>query len=120
MDGRMISLPSGKKVKVAQLVKNPPAMQETLVRFLGWDDPLEEDVVTHSWILAWRVPLDRGAWRATVHGVTKSQTRLTNHRHTYQRGDWEMLFCSLLPPQSRENHRRQWDQRSTYPQTRDN
>ena len=84
MDGRMISLPSGKKVKVAQLVKNPPAMQETLVRFLGWDDPLEEDVVTHSWILAWRVPLDRGAWRATVHGVTKSQTRLTKHTTTQE------------------------------------
>ena len=52
MDGRMISLPSGKKVKVAQLVRNPPAMQETLVQFLGWDDPLEEGMATHSYILA--------------------------------------------------------------------
>ena len=52
MDGRMISLPSGKNVKVTQLVRNPPAMQETLVQFLGWDDPLEEGMATHSYILA--------------------------------------------------------------------
>ena len=63
---------------VAQLVKNPPAMQETLVRFLGWEDPLEEDVATHSRILAWRIPMDRGAWRAIVCGVTKCRTRLSN------------------------------------------
>ena len=47
--------------QVAQLVKNPPAMQETLVRFLGWEDPLEEDMTTHSSILAWRIPMDREA-----------------------------------------------------------
>ena len=41
---------------VAQLVKNPPAMQETWVRSLGWEDPLEEDMVTHSSILAWSIP----------------------------------------------------------------
>ena len=41
---------------VAQLVKNPPAMQETWVKFLGWEDPLEEGVATHSSILAWRIP----------------------------------------------------------------
>ena len=41
---------------VAQLVKNPPAVQETLVRSLGWEDPLEEVMVTHSSILAWRIP----------------------------------------------------------------
>ena len=58
---------------VAQMVKNLPAMWETWVQSLGWEDPLEEDMATHSSILAWRIPLDRGAWRATVHGVTKSQ-----------------------------------------------
>ena len=63
---------------VAQLVKNPPAMQETLVQFLGWKDPLEEDLATHSRILAWRIPTDRGAWWATVHGVRKRQTRLSD------------------------------------------
>ena len=41
-------------------------------------------MATHSSILAWRVPMDRGAWRATVHGVAKGQTRLSNcHTHTY-------------------------------------
>ena len=41
---------------VAQLVKNPPAMQETWVRSLGWEDPLEKRKATHSSILAWRIP----------------------------------------------------------------
>ena len=59
---------------VAQMVKNLPAMQETWVQFLGWEDPLEEGVATHSSILAWRISMDRGAWQATVHGVAKSQT----------------------------------------------
>ena len=59
---------------VAQTVKNLPAMWETWVRSLGWEDPLEEGMVTHSSILAWRIPKDRGAWWATVHGVTESDT----------------------------------------------
>ena len=46
-------------------------MQETQVQSLGWEDPLEEEMATNSSILAWRVPLDRGAWQSTVHGVTK-------------------------------------------------
>ena len=62
---------------LAQLVKNLPAMQETLVQFLGWEDPLEEDMATHSSILAWRMPMDRGAWWATVHEVAKSWTQLS-------------------------------------------
>ena len=41
---------------IAQLVKNPPAMQETLAQFLGWEDPLEKGKATHSSILAWRIP----------------------------------------------------------------
>ena len=41
---------------VAQLVKNPPAMQETWVQFLGWEDPLEKGKATHSSFLAWRIP----------------------------------------------------------------
>ena len=61
---------------VAQLVKNPPAMQEARVLSLGWEDSLEEGMATHSSILAWRIPMDRGAWRATVHGDEKSQTQL--------------------------------------------
>ena len=61
---------------VAQSVKNPPAEWETWVRSLSWEDPLEEGMATHSSILAWRIPMDREAWRAAVHGVTKSQVRL--------------------------------------------
>ena len=61
---------------VAQTVKSPSAMRETWVRYLGGEDPLEEGMATHSSILAWRILMDRGAWWPTVHGVTKSQTRL--------------------------------------------
>ena len=39
-----------------------------------WEDPLEEGMATHSSILAWRIPMDRAAWQATVHWVAKSQT----------------------------------------------
>ena len=59
---------------VTQTVKNLSAMRETWVPSLGWEDPLEEGMATHSSILAWRIPMGRGAWRATVHGVAKSQT----------------------------------------------
>ena len=52
------------------MVKNPPANAGDL----GGEDPLEEGMATHSRILAWRIPMDRGTWRATVHGVAKSQT----------------------------------------------
>ena len=45
----------------AQMVKNPPAMQETWVQSLGWEDPLEEGMATHSSVLAWRIPMNRGA-----------------------------------------------------------
>ena len=44
---------------VAQMVKNLPAMQETMVQSLGWEDPLEEGIAIHSSILAWRIPMDR-------------------------------------------------------------
>ena len=63
---------------VAQTVKNLPAMRETWVRSLGWEDPLEEGMATHSSILAWRIPMDRGTWKATVHGVAKYQTWLSD------------------------------------------
>ena len=54
------------------MVKNPPAVQETWVQSLGWEDLLEEGMAIHSSILAWRVPMERGAWQDTVHGVTES------------------------------------------------
>ena len=59
---------------MAQTVRNPPAMWETWVRPLGWEDPLEEGIATHSSVLAWRILMDRGAWWASGHGVTESDT----------------------------------------------
>ena len=66
---------------VAQLVKNLPAMQETWVESLGWEDPLEKGKATHSSILAWRIP-----WiaKSCNHGVAKSWTRLSDfHFHSF-------------------------------------
>ena len=60
------------------MVKNPSAVRETWVQSLGWEDPLEESTATHSNTFAWKIPMDRGAWRATVHGVIKRWTRLSN------------------------------------------
>ena len=57
---------------MAQMVKNPDAMPETQVRSLGQEDPLKKGMTTHSSVLAWRIPMERAAWQATVHGVAKS------------------------------------------------
>ena len=65
-------------------VKNPPVMQkmqETWVQSLGQEDPPEEGMATHSSILAWRIPKDRGTWQATVQGVMKSRTEATEHAY---------------------------------------
>ena len=63
---------------VAQTVKNLPAMWETWVPSWGWEDLLEEGMATHSSILAWRIPWTEGAWWATVHGVAKNWTQLSD------------------------------------------
>ena len=60
------------------MVKNPPAIQETWVRLLGWEDPLEEGLAIQSSFLAWRIPMDSEAGWAPVHGVPKSGTQLSN------------------------------------------
>ena len=59
---------------VAQTVKRLPVVPETWVRSLGWEDPLQESMAAHFSIPVWKIPMDRGAWQATVHGVAKSQT----------------------------------------------
>ena len=53
-------------------------MQETRVQSLSWEDPLEKETATHSSTLAWKNPMHGGAWEAAVHGVAKSQTRLSD------------------------------------------
>ena len=63
-------------------VKNLPAVQETQIWSLGRKDPLEKGNATHSSILAWRISVDRGAWWATAHRVTKRQTRPSNSTTT--------------------------------------
>jgi len=59
---------------VAHLVKNLPVIQEIRVQFLDEEDPLEEEMAAHSSILAMENSMDRGAWKATVLGLKKSQT----------------------------------------------
>ena len=63
--------------------------EETQVWYLGQEDPLEEEMVTHSSILAWKNSMVRGAWQATVHRVTKIQTQLS---------DWTQAQTHILKP----------------------
>jgi len=68
-------------------------MQETWVRSLGWEDPPKEGMATPSSILAWRIPMDRGAWRVTVHGVAESDTaEVTEHIHTHMLNPCVQIF----------------------------
>ena len=61
-------------------------MQEAWVPSLGWEDPPEEGMATHSGILAWRIPMDRGAWQTAVHGLAKKRTeRVTIAQHNVGR-----------------------------------
>ena len=77
---------------VAQLVKNLPAMRETWVWSLGWEDPLEKRKATHSSILAWRIP-----W-TIVHGVAKSQTWLSDFHFLSLVCVWKV--CYIIPKKS--------------------
>ena len=66
------------------MAQNLPAVQETQVRFLGQEDPLEKEMATRSSILAWRIPWTEDPGRLQSTGVTKSQTRLSDsHTHTH-------------------------------------
>jgi hypothetical protein len=60
------------------MVKNLPAMRETWVQSLDWEYLLEEGMATDSSILAWRSPVNRGAWQVKVHGIAERWTRLSN------------------------------------------
>ena len=77
---------------MAQVVKNLPAIQEIWVQSLVWEDPLEKGMATHSSILAWRIPMDRGDWQATVLGVAKNWTQLRNYaQHPFS----DLYYLSL-------------------------
>ena len=97
---------------VAQTVKNLPAMRETWVQSLGWENPLEEDIATHSSILAWRIPMDRGAWQATVpkglKEVDMTERLSTAHAHTppfrvHSHAGGE-ICCSATRPMAPHGH----------------
>ena len=89
-------------------------MQETRIQSLGWEDPLEEGMATHSGILAWRIT-ERGAWKATVHSMAKSQiqvkqlnTHTHTHTHTRIKKATFSLFshCEVLNPERCLKHER--------------
>ena len=81
--GRIVIIPVICRASlVAQAVKYPPVIQETQVQSLGWEEPLEKEMATHRSMLAWRIPMDGGAWWATAYGVAKSHTQLSAWAHT--------------------------------------
>jgi len=63
---------------VVQTAKNSPAVWETWVQSLGWEDPLKEGMAIHTSIFAWRIPMDSGARRTAVNGVAKNRTQLSD------------------------------------------
>ena len=67
-----LDFPGGSDGKESACIAGDPGL------ISGLEDPLEEGMATHSSVLAWRIPMDRGAWQATVHGVAMSRTRLSN------------------------------------------
>ena len=71
----------GQASLVAQMVKNPPAMLETWVRSLGWEDPLEEGLAIHSSILAWRIPWTEEPGRLQSIGLQKVGHDWSNLAH---------------------------------------
>ena len=92
---------------MAQTVKNLPAMWETWVQFLGWEDPLEKEMATQSGVLAWKIPWTEELGRLQSMGVTKSWTQLSEHTHTHtvwwkqllyelgNKNSCDLLFCDI-------------------------
>ena len=84
------------------MVKNLPAVQQTWVQSLGWEDPLEKGNSNPLQCSQMENPMDRGAWQATVHGVTKIWTHVTNtHTDNKWRECYKRWSCSLVALQSR-------------------
>ena len=82
--------------------KESPAMQETPVRFLGWEDPLEKGQATHSSILAWRIP-----WTVQSQGITKNLTNLSDFQ--FHKGFPGGLLVKNLPANAGESKRHGFD-----------
>ena len=79
----VVAHPSIQAFLVAQMLKNLPAIQETRVRPLGWEDPLKKEIATPLWYSCHQNSTDRGEWRATVHGVSElDMTECLTHTHT--------------------------------------
>ena len=95
--------------RVAPAVKNLSATQEARVQSLGGKVPLGEEMATHSSILAWRIPMDRGAWRATVHGVAKSRTPLSDCTHE---SSWEQEAVRTDSQPGKERRLCPWRQKT--------
>ena len=74
------------------MVKNLPAMWETWVRSLDWEDPLEEGMATHFSILAWKIPKDRGAWQAIVYEVTRAEHDLVTKHSPHHNAKQNMIY----------------------------
>ena len=87
---------------VAQTVKNLPAMQETRVRSLGWEDPLEKGMATHSNVLAWRIPRTEEPAKLQSTGKLQSkelditETYTHTHTHTHTHTQMYLLLSFLL------------------------
>ena len=82
---------------LAKIVKNSPAIWKTWIWSLGWEDPLEEGMATHRNILAWRIPMDRGAWWTTVHRVAKNQISLSDFQFSSIQFSLSVVSNSLQP-----------------------
>ena len=80
---------------VAQTVKNPPAMWETWVQSLGWEDAPEEGIGYPLQYSCLENSMDRGAWQAIVHGVAKSWTRLSNFQQIFKDVHKKLFFKML-------------------------
>ena len=84
---------------VAQMVKSPPPMWETLIQSLGWKDPLERGMATHSSTLAYRTPMERGAWRAPMCPWGHKEVDTTERLSTAQHGNSAFSFWwTSMPP----------------------
>ena len=92
----MVWLITARAFLVAQRVKRLPAMQETWVRSLGQEDPLEKAMATHSSTLAWKIPRTENPGRLTVHGIAKSRTRQSDFIFFLSFLSFLITACTLL------------------------